>query len=238
MTDFNRRLHFWSPSRRGNKPVLLSPFMSTANITLWSWRDAWIFWPLTCSGSAWPDGQCTDPPGLSWPASQSAQPGKSVQRFDGRGTFFMCRILEWVFVSQSPSPSQQPYALAIPVIPIDENNKQTVTGIGESFIWAKLSRVSNSQTQVSTRTLGPEDSLWLLSQDLLQRSRATSRTKNTKQVKNTFLRASRNQIGTYRASQAWPWQLQEFYHGRRTSIGVSVGRHLIFIFNTDNLYFQ
>ena len=101
------------------------------------------FWPLTCSGSAWARQSVH---WSSWVLSLSRD-------LMAAGTFFMCRVLEGVFVSQSPSPSQQPYAQAIPIIPIDENNKQTVTGIGESFIWAKLSRVSNSQTQVSTRTL-------------------------------------------------------------------------------------
>ena len=112
------------------------------------------FWPLSCSGSAWARQSVH---WSSWvfsdqPASQLSL-GSLSRDLMAAGTFFMCRVLEGVFVSQSPSPSQQPYAQAIPIIPIDENNKQTVTGIGESFIWAKLSRVSNSQTQVSTRTL-------------------------------------------------------------------------------------
>lgn len=198
------------------------------------------FWPLTCSGSAWARRSVH---WSSWvfgdqPASQLSL-GSLSRDLMAAGTFFMCRILEGVFVSQSPSPSQQPYALAIPVIPIDENNKQTVTGIGESFIWAKLSRVSNSQTQVSTRTLAQKTASLIALSGFAPEKQGYQQNKEY-QTSQEYIPSGlqENQIGTYRASQygLGTWEGSFIMEGGPALVS-QVGRHLIFIFNTDNLYF-
>ena len=200
--------------------------MSTANSTLGA-GEMPEFWPLTCSGSAWARRS------VHWSSWVfSGQPARhlslgSLSRdLMAAVTFFMCRILEGVSVSQSPSSSQQPYVQAIPVIPIDENNKQTITGIGESFIWAKLSRVLNSQTRPSTRSLAQKTaSVITLSgcapKQGCQQFSVLSEQRISNKSRIHCFKVPRKSDWHVQSQSVWPWHLgREFYHGRRTHIGV------------------
>ena len=80
-----------------------------------------------------------------------------------------------------------------------------------------------------------------ITEQLLQRSMVFStvlylvRTKNIKQVRDTFLQSFKKKADQYIHSESlWPWHLgRESHHRRSTSTGIPKGRHLIFIFNMD-----
>lgn len=184
------------------------------------------FWPLTCSGSAWARRRVHQ---SSWVFS--GQPARHLSLGSlSRGltaavAFLVCGLLEGASVSRSPS--QQPYVQAIPVTPTDENNKQTITGTGESFIWAKMSRVSNSRTRPSTRSLAQKTASVMTrsgcapeKQGCQQFSVLSEQRISNKSRIHSF-KVPRKPDWHVQSQSVWPWHLgREFYHGRRTHIGV------------------
>ena len=116
---------------------------------------------------------------------------------------------------------------------VDENHQEIIYNGNRTAFYLR-----------QAKDYSPKASLSDYSEELLWRSKAFStvlylvRTKNIKQVRDTFFQGFTTADQYVPSESEWPWHLGgASYHQRRTSIVSQQRRYLISIFNMGILYF-